>query len=300
MGRTTKRTDQDPLPLRRQGGRVPGAKNIHQPTLYNLVQEHRPLNSVMWDVVANQYRAKTGELSVRPDLKKYFWHKMCNGGKMGKPTGRSAPEPFMAKCQNLYNSILASEEVSDMGDEDVEDSQDPSLTLGQPSQTPFSPTQMVEDSQDPDYHPTLEDDFLETSDSEDEVVARRDTTPSTVTSAIPKNVVSRSLSNTKSKNAKHTVNQGMFRKYIFIYLILFVYIFIGRQNIGKGLTDLIETVKETSSSSSDNSSLMMFFAAQETARRSEIEERRKEREAELEERRKERREELKEREVNNF
>jgi hypothetical protein len=45
------------------------------------------------------------------------------GGKLSKPTVRSAPDPFVAKCQALYNSILISEEVSDMGDDDVDDTQ---------------------------------------------------------------------------------------------------------------------------------------------------------------------------------
>ena len=57
---------------------------------------------------------------------------MCMGGKLSKPTGRSAPDPFVAKCQALNNSILISEEVSDMGDDDVDDTQPMDLTLGVP------------------------------------------------------------------------------------------------------------------------------------------------------------------------
>ena len=49
---------------------------------------------------------------------------------------------------------------------------------------------MVEDTQDLEYHPTLEEEYS-TSDSEDEIVARRDATPSTVVS-VAKNLVSRS------------------------------------------------------------------------------------------------------------
>ena len=56
-------------PQRRQVGRIPGARNIHQPTLYDLISRYRSINDVMWEMVANQYRTKTGELSVRP---KYF------------------------------------------------------------------------------------------------------------------------------------------------------------------------------------------------------------------------------------
>ena len=206
MGRTAKRVT-EAEPIRRQGGRIPDARNIHQPTLYDLISKYRPINPVMWEMVANQYRTKTGELSVRPDLKKYFWHKMCMGGKLSKPTGRSAPDPFVAKCQALYNSILISEEVSDMGDDDVDDTQPVDVVETQPSQTPFSPSQMVEDTQDSEYRPTLDEEYP-TSDSEDEIVARRDATPSTVVS-VAKNLVSRSTTDTKSKNAKHTINEGM-------------------------------------------------------------------------------------------
>jgi hypothetical protein len=65
-----------------------------------------------------------------------------------------------------------------------------------------------------------------------------------------------------------------------------LFCFLGRQNIGKGISDLLETVKTTSTSS--DSTMMMYLAAQETLRRTEMEERRKEREMEFEERRKER------------
>jgi hypothetical protein len=60
---------------KRQGGRVRGAKN-DQMVLFDLVFKYRPINSTMWDVVAQQYRISTGELDIRPDLKKYFIHKM--------------------------------------------------------------------------------------------------------------------------------------------------------------------------------------------------------------------------------
>jgi len=79
---------------------------------------------------------------------------------------------IVAKCQSLYNSILISEKVSDMGEDDVDDTQPVNLTLGQPSQTPFSPTQMVEDTRDSQYHPTLEEEYP-SLDSEDDIVARR-------------------------------------------------------------------------------------------------------------------------------
>ena len=71
----------------------------------------------------------------------------------------------------------------------------------------------------------------------------------------------------KLKNIKHTINQG-------------------RQNIGKGITDLLETVKNTSTSS--DSSMMMYLSAQDSSRRLEMEDRRREREIEIEERRKDR------------
>ena len=50
MGRTAKRGTESE-PIRRQGGRIPRARNIHQPTLYDLISRYRPINSVMWKMV---------------------------------------------------------------------------------------------------------------------------------------------------------------------------------------------------------------------------------------------------------
>ena len=36
------------------GGRVPGAKQYHKPTGYDLIDQYRPISSVMWDLVAAQ------------------------------------------------------------------------------------------------------------------------------------------------------------------------------------------------------------------------------------------------------
>ena len=65
---------------------------------------------------------------------------------------------------------------------------------------------------------------------------------------------------------------------------------MGRQNIGKDISDLLETVKATSTSS--DSTMMMCLASQEATRRLEMEERRMEREMELEECHKDRQLEL--------
>ena len=51
--------------------------------------------------------------------------------------------------------------------------------------------------------------------------------------------------------------------------------FLGRQNIGKGITELLKTVKNTTSSSD---SMMLYLSAQESARKTEMDERRRERE----------------------
>ena len=61
---------------------------------------------------------------------------------------------------------------------------------------------------------------------------------------------------------------------------------ICRQIIGKGITELLETVKNTTSSS--DSSMMLYLSAEESARKAEMDERRRERELEMEERRKDR------------
>jgi len=82
--------------IHHQGGRISGARNIHQLTLYDLISKYRPINSVMCEMVANQYRTKTGELSVRLDLKKYFWHKM-------KPTGTSFCDEMPSIIQQYFN-----------------------------------------------------------------------------------------------------------------------------------------------------------------------------------------------------
>jgi len=63
-------------PQRRVGGRVPGAKQYHKPTLYDFVQ-YRAISSVMWDLVAAQYLARTGELKARDNVKRYFVQKYC-------------------------------------------------------------------------------------------------------------------------------------------------------------------------------------------------------------------------------
>jgi len=34
---------------KRHDGRIPGAKAYHNPTLYALVSQFRPINRVMWD-----------------------------------------------------------------------------------------------------------------------------------------------------------------------------------------------------------------------------------------------------------
>jgi len=58
MVRTNSRNNDEAAPVRK-GGQVPDAKQHHKPTLYDLVAQYRPIRSVMWDVVANQYRSKT-------------------------------------------------------------------------------------------------------------------------------------------------------------------------------------------------------------------------------------------------
>jgi len=159
-------------PQRRVGGRVPGAKQYHKPTLYDLVAQYRPISSVMWDLVAAQYRARTGELKVRDNVKRYFVQKCCNNNK--KPTGQSAPDPFTEKCQNLWRSILASEDASDMGDSDSEeDFHDATVALWA-----IQTQTQLDDSQDPEYRPSLEEELSSSSDSEESVMA----TPSSILS----------------------------------------------------------------------------------------------------------------------
>ena len=183
-----------------KGGRFPGAKQYHKPTLYDLVAQYRTICSVMWDLVAAQYRAKTGELKVREDLQK-----CCSNNK--KPTGESAPDPFTAKCQTLWRSIRANEEASDMKDSDSEmDHEDAhGLVQGQLCNTQLSQTQK-EDSQDPEYIPTYQDEISETSDSESEIVNRMESPPSsTLRSVVTKRSVT---SDNKSKNIENSINQG--------------------------------------------------------------------------------------------
>ena len=215
----TAMTRTNEAPQRRVGGRVPGAKQYHKPTLYDLVAQYRPISSVMWDLVAAQYRARTGELKVRDNVKRYFVQKCCNNNK--KPTGQSAPDPFTEKCQNLWRSILASEDASDMGDSDSEeDFHDATVALGQFTQTQTQ-TQL-DDSQDPEYRPSLEEELASSSDSEESVMA----TPSSILSpsiATKKSRVSESIAGNKSKNNKHTVNQG---KFDFFHLLFIFYLYI--------------------------------------------------------------------------
>ena len=87
---------------------------------------------------------------------------------------------------------------SEMDHEDVH-----GLVLGQLSNTQMSATQL-EDSQDPDYHPTYPDEISETSDSEAEVINRLESPP-TIRSVATKRSVS---TDNKSKNIKSYINQG--------------------------------------------------------------------------------------------
>ena len=49
MGRTAKQGT-EAEPIRRQSSRIPGARTIHQPTLYDLISRYR-INSVLWEMV---------------------------------------------------------------------------------------------------------------------------------------------------------------------------------------------------------------------------------------------------------
>ena len=69
MVRTNSQNNDEAAPVRK-GGRVSGAKQYHKPTLYDLVAHYRLISSVMWDLVAAQNRAKTGELKVREGIKR--------------------------------------------------------------------------------------------------------------------------------------------------------------------------------------------------------------------------------------
>jgi hypothetical protein len=219
MGRTPTRKNNEE-PVRRTGGRIVGAKQYHKPTLYDLVAEFRPVSSVLWDVIANQYRSRTGEMKVRENVKRYFVQKCCNNNK--KPTGQSAPDPFTEKCQALWRSILASEDASDMGDsgDEEEDEEGGGLasSFGHPPNTQLTATNtqlsttQLDDSQDPDYRPTFEESSGDTSDSEAEVPVRKDSSISSLRSPTSSNNMMKSKeifsTNNKSKNVKHNVNQG--------------------------------------------------------------------------------------------
>ena len=65
---STKETSSDAP--KHHGGRIPGAKAYHKPTLYALVSQFRPINRVMWDAVAKQSRIATGRLKVCDKVKR--------------------------------------------------------------------------------------------------------------------------------------------------------------------------------------------------------------------------------------
>ena len=70
----------------------------------------------------------------------------------------------------MWRSILASEDASDIGDSDSEeDFQDTTVALGQLTQIQ---TQIqMDDSQDPEYRPSLEEELSSSSNSEESVIA---------------------------------------------------------------------------------------------------------------------------------
>ena len=94
-----------------------------------------------------------------------------------------------------------------MGDCDFEeDFQDATVALGQLTQTQTQTQTQMDDSQNPEYHPSLEDDMSSTSDS---VIV----TSSSILSpsiATKKSWVTESIARNKSKNNKRTVYQGKF------------------------------------------------------------------------------------------
>jgi len=56
---------------------------IHQPDLYDLISKYCPINSVIWEIVANRYRTKTGESKMdegSPYMK--YWIILSNLGHL--------------------------------------------------------------------------------------------------------------------------------------------------------------------------------------------------------------------------
>ena len=92
----------------------PGVKANHKPTLYNLVSQFRPINRVMLDAIANQYRIATGRLKVRDNVKHYFVQKYFNNNN--KPTGLLLTH--LRKSVKSYGVQFRIEYATDMGDID--------------------------------------------------------------------------------------------------------------------------------------------------------------------------------------
>ena len=77
-------------------GRVTGAKTYNKHTLFKLVQQHKPVNMVLWGTItiAEQYRVACGELEARsaPIIKKFFVQKNAI-------TTKNLPKEVLANCQ---------------------------------------------------------------------------------------------------------------------------------------------------------------------------------------------------------
>jgi hypothetical protein len=114
--RKSKRNDSDEEEPVSKRGRQSGAKSYKKPTLYKIITQVKPVNALLWNIVAEQYRVECGEFEARPGpvIKKFFMAKMCNGNK--KPTGSSGTDDFTVKCQALARELYRREEGETFGD----------------------------------------------------------------------------------------------------------------------------------------------------------------------------------------
>jgi hypothetical protein len=100
MGKTRRNDVEEDEPATKRG-RQAGAKTYEKPTLYKIINQIKPINTLLWGIFSEQYRVEYGELEAQPaaTIKKFFIQKTCNS--MNNPTGSSGLDDFTQKCQYI-------------------------------------------------------------------------------------------------------------------------------------------------------------------------------------------------------
>jgi hypothetical protein len=117
------------------GGNTLKYKEYDEKLLYSIIERHKePLRgSLLWSRVADEYRAKRGDVNARPPdvIDRYFLTHMCK--IMGTNVRKDMKDPFTIRCKSLLNRIAKyhravnvghSEDIDEDSNEDKSDMED--------------------------------------------------------------------------------------------------------------------------------------------------------------------------------